>query len=336
MRKTFIIVLLSLVIAVPLIAGAHPSEGAGNVKSYETMTWPDIIPVYSQTGGTAYILNGAFVDLAKKHMPGVNFISEGTSGTFEIMNLLEERAKNGRAAMSFNSSDGVYMSRIGEGLFETPLTEVYQASFLTGSELWLTTPRRSGIRTLEDVRGKRIGVGPVGSAIAVLSETLLDAYGVTFDDFEPFFVNYEGANSGMADGSLDGGFYGGPPPFAVYEDMASIMEITAIGVSEEKAAMVMAENPFYGTKTLPAGIMAGLDEDTLVLMLMEMINMNSAISEDLGYAILEMLFDNVEEFRTYAPRALADLSLESWHWAVCSEIHPGAIKFFTEKGVFNR
>ena len=336
MRKNFIIALLSLIIAVPLIAGAQPSEAAGGAKSYETITWPHIIPVYSQSGGTAFILNGAFVDLARKHMPGVTFASEGTSGTFEIMNLLEERAKGGRAAMSFNSADGVYMSRLGLGLYETPLTEVYQASFATASELWLTTPIRSGIKTLEDARGKRIGVGPVGSAIAVLSETLLKAYGVTFSDFSPFFVNYEGANSGMADGSLDGGFYGGTPPFAVYEDMASTMDITAIGISKEKADMIMTENPFYGETILPAGIMAGVDEDTIVLQLMTMINMNSAISEELAYAILEMLYDNLEEFRAYAPRALAAFSLENWHRAVCSEIHPGAVKFFTEKGVFNR
>ena len=335
MRKKFIIVLLSLIIAVPLIAGGHPSEGAGNEKSYEAIKWDDIIPVYSQAAGTAYILNGAFVDLASRYMPGVTFVTEGTSGSFEIMNLLEERARNGRAAISFSASDGVYMARHGEGLFQTPLTEVYQASFLHANEIWLTVPRNSPIQTYEDVRGKRVGVGPVGSSISILTSAMLNAYGVTFDDFNTFYVNYEGVTSGMQDGSLDGGFFGGPPPFSVYEDLANNMNVKVIGVSSEKAESILNENPYFLKRLLPAGIMKGVDEDTVIMAIVTMVNMNSAVSEELAYAILEMIYDHAEEFRSYAPAYMKDFYIENWNLALCAEMHTGAVKFYKDKGVYN-
>jgi len=353
LRKITLVLLALLLAVVPLAAcqsgttppsvtsSQQPSETqgsseSGGAKSYETITWPSIIPVYSQTGGTAYTLNGAFLDLATKYMPGVSFVSEGTSGALEMMNLLEERAQSGKAAISFTSSDSVYMARRGEGPYETPLTEVYQASFMTATEHWLTTPTNSGIKTLADVRGKRIGVGPVGSALCLLSEVLLNEAGVTFDDFEPYYVGFEGSNSGMVDGSLDGGFYGGPPPFAQYEDLATSLDITAIGISDEAADSILARYPFSIKKTVPAGIMEGVDEDISVLCIVTMINMNSAISEELGYAILEMLFDHLEEFRPYHPRALENFTVDNWHLGICSDVHPGAIKFFTEQGVYNK
>ena len=336
MRKKLIAFLLVLSMAAALLATFRVEAAeTGGAKSYETITWPHIIPVYSQTGGTAFVLNAAFVDFARKHMPGVSFVSEGTSGTFEIMNLLEERANNGRAAISFSSADGVYMSRLGLGLFETPLTEVYQASLLHANETWLNATVSSGLSSIEDVRGRRIGVGPPGSAISLLSEAYVNAYGITFDDFTPVYVGFEGANTGMLEGSLDGGFYGGTPPFAVYEDIASTIDMTALGISQEKSDLLLELHPYFGRAVVPGGVMTGVPEDIIVHQLMTMINMNSVISEELAYAILEMLFDNLEEFRTYAPRALAGFTLENWHRAICSELHPGAIKFFTEKGVFD-
>jgi len=287
-------------------------------------------------GGTAYIVNGALVDLASKYMPGVTFIAEGTTGVFEGMMLMEDMAKSGRAALSVFAADGVYMGRLGLGLYDPPLTEIYHTCFIFANEIWLTTPVKSGIKSIGDVVGKRIGVGGVGSAISVLAQAYLESYGLTLDDFRHSYVTYEGANAGMQDGSLEGGFYGGPPPFAVYEEMASSMDITAIGVPRDKADWILEKYPYYLESLLPAGIMAGVEEDTIVLALSNNLNMNSCVSDELAYAILEMVFDNLEEFQSYAPRALRDMTLENWSNTVCSDMHPGAIKFFQDMGVYGR
>ena len=315
-------------------APAQPGEQGGN--TYSTFTWPDIIPVYSVAGGTAFLVNSAFVDLAARFMPGVTFVAEGATGTFEMMNLLVEQAGRNRAALAFAAADGVYMSRLGLGLYEEPLTDVYYGTWLTRSELWLTTPRSSGIKTMYDVKGKRVAVGGFGSSIAVLTEVYLNAHDVTLDDFSPSYVSYEGANDGMQDGSLDGGFYGGPPPFAPFEEIAGSGDIIAIGVTQDIVDKILAQYPYYGTTVLTPDMMSGLDGDTLVLGLMTAMNVNSALSDELMYAILEMIFDNLEEFQAYVPRALRDLSLETWDSALHSEIHPGSIKFFTERGAYNR
>jgi len=300
------------------------------------MTWPDIIPVYSMAAGAAYIIIGGFVDMASRHMPGVKFIAEGTTGFYEGLIFMEEMAQRGKAAMCSFGADGIYQARLGEGQFDAPLTEVYQGSWVFANELWLTTPVSSGIRSMEDVAGKRMAVGGFGSAIYYLTKAYLEAYGVTFDDFKPTNSNYEGANAGMQDGSLDGGFYGGPPPFAPYEDLASSMDIIAIGIGRDKADQILAEHPYYLESVLPAGIMAGVSEDQIVLCISNVLGFNSAMSDELVYAILEMIYDNLDEFREYSPRALRDMELDNWYNTVVSDMHPGAIKFFTDKGVYNR
>ena len=190
--------------------------------------------------------------------------------------------------------------------------------------------------TMADVAGRRVSIGGFGSSIAVLSEVYLNAHGVTIDDFNVQYMSYEAANEGMQDGSLDGGFYGGPPPFAPFEEMACGGDYIAIGVTQETADRILAEYPYYGTTVLSPSMMGGLDGETLVLGLMTAMNVNSAMSDELMYAILEMIYDNLEEFQSYVPRALRDLSLDTWDSALHSEIHPGAVKFFTDRGAYNR
>ena len=113
--------------------------------------------------------------------------------------------------------------------------------------------KSSGIKTIDDLKGKRVAVGPVGSGTVVMTETVFTEAGLTFDDVKAAYDGFGDAASKMKDGHLDAAFNVLAVPAAAIQDIMTAREIEVIEIGDDLYQKIKAKSPFFSQYVIPAG-----------------------------------------------------------------------------------
>jgi hypothetical protein len=196
------------------------------------------------------------------------------------------------------------------------------------------TPENSGIKTMADLKGKRVSVGPAGAGFEYFLKPLLEAHGVTYDDFSPLNAIQSDAVDQLGDGSAAAAFLGGAVPTSSIIQACSSMDISFVPFDAAVKAKLIEEFPFFQPATIKAGVYSDLKEDFdgLNVGSMHLITTSSQ-DEDLVYTVTRLIYENREDVvkKHAAGKAINPKNVVQF---VGTEFHPGAIRYYREIGIW--
>ncbi|MFN2409476.1 MAG: TAXI family TRAP transporter solute-binding subunit [Halomonas sp.] len=278
------------------------------------------------TGGVYYPIGGGFAEMINEHIEGAQATAEVTGASVENMGLI----MRGEADLALVLADTAYQAYNGSGDFEERQIENTRAlASVYPNAVQLVTLADSDIESLEDLEGKRVSVGAPGSGTELNARALLEANGISYDDFTPQRLNFNETADAIRDGDIDAGFWSVGPPTSSIMNLATTRDIRLIGLSDEEVANAQEEEEVFAPYELEEGLYEGMDEAVQTIGIPNVLVVNSEMDEDLAYQLTQLLFENTDELIAVHPAA-NDTTVEFTMESTPVPLHPGAIRYFEE------
>lgn len=302
------------------------SGGAQAQQQFISIGTGGVTGVYYPTGGAICRL----VNKGRKEH-GLRCSAESTGGS--IYNINTVRA--GELEFGVAQSDWQYHSYNGTSKFEDQgKFEGLRAVFSVHPEPFSVLARGgSGIESFEDLKGKRVNVGNPGSGLRATAEVVMEAYGMTMDDFS-VASELKGAEMAQAlcDDKIDVMIYTVGHPAAAITEVTNTCEVDFVDVQGPVIDKLVEDNPFYRTASIPAGMYKGQDADNNTFGVGATFVSSSDVSEDVVYVVVKAVFDNFEDFKKLHP-AFANLKEEEMiSDGLSAPLHDGAVRYYKERG----
>ncbi|MGM0832706.1 TAXI family TRAP transporter solute-binding subunit [Halomonas qinghailakensis] len=280
------------------------------------------------TGGVYYPIGGGFAEMINNHIEGAQATAEVTGASVENMGLI----MRGDADLALALADTVYQAYNGSGDFESRQIENTRAlASVYPNAVQLVTLAESDIQTIADLAGKRVSVGAPGSGTELNARAVLEANGISYDDFTPQRLNFNETADAIRDGDIDAGFWSVGPPTSSILNLAATRDIRLIGLSDEEVANAQEAEAVFAPYQLAAGMYDGMDEAIQTIGIPNVLVVNSDMDEELAYQLTQLLFENTDELIAVHPAA-NDTTIEFTMNSTPVPLHPGAIRYFEEVG----
>lgn len=275
------------------------------------------------TGGLFYVIGAGMAEVLNKHMEGATARAEVTGASVENI----RRVAADQMTFGFSSSSTLYEASVGEGPFEEALP-VAAMAYLYPAVLQVATTADTGIKSMEDLAGKRINLGPPGSNAAVLAQRLLEAYDV-FDAGNVQFLSYNEGTKALMDGNLDATVVLAGAPTAALIDLAAQRDMRLLPVEAAKVEGLLKDYPFYQLYDIKPGTYEG--QDAAVTVINDPATLFTAKDADAEtiYSITKAIFDNLDTLGEVHPQAAAIAPETAPNTPIA--LHPGAKRYFDGK-----
>ena len=284
------------------------------------------------TGGTSgvyYPIGVAMSQLYGSGIEGAKTSVQATKASVENLNLLQ----SGRGEIAFALGDSVEdaWNGVEDAGFKAPLTRIRAIAATYPNYIQIVASKESGIKTLEDLKGKRISVGAPKSGTELNARAIFKAAGLSYKDmgrleFMPYAESVELIKNRQLDATLQSSGLG----MAAIRDLASMVPITFVAIPEDVVARI--DSQAYQAKVIPAGTYDGQDQDVPTAAIVNLLVSHEKVSDDVAYQMTKLLFDNLPRLRT-AHSAANDIKLEHATEGLPIPLHPGAERFYKEAGV---
>lgn len=254
---------------------------------------------------------------------GVATSVQSTDGTVENLELLRE----GKVEMALAMADTASFYLGG------PSTDLRAMAALYSNHVQIVTLQGSSIHRVEDLRGKKVGVGAPNSGVEANSRSLLHAYGIQYEDFEPHYLSYAEAMEQLRQRTIDAAFVtsGLPNPTVLEMLPANGHGVRMIPIPMEEAERLAEGYPFFRPSEIPAGMYHN-EAAIPTVAIQNMMLVRQDLPEEKVYHLTRVLFENLEELGNYH-EAAKDIQLERAWANLPVPYHSGAERFFREQGV---
>lgn len=279
------------------------------------------------TGGASGPYNIIGTSLAEIYTKtfGVNAKTQTTGASVENVNLLTQ----GKVDMVLALSDVVTNAVEGTEDFKEPITNIQQVAVLYPNVIQIVASEKSGIKNIEDLKGKRIAVGDQGSGTEVNARTLLEGFGITYDDVKVDYLGFADAADAMKAGKIEAAFFSSGLPNSSLLELEQGIKLQLVTINQDKLKQIIENKPYFKTFEIPAGTY-GNDAAIPTTAVMNALLIRSDISEEDGYKLTKALFENLDGLKN-AHQAANDISLETAQEGMVAPIHPGAKKYYEEQ-----
>ena len=283
-------------------------------------------------GGAFFVVGGAIAEVLDTHAEGDDWIvtAEATMGTQENIRRLAEGELD--LAMA-NAAISYFASRGGRD-WGTP-QPIQSVMTLAPNVAFFITPANSGVKTMADLKGKRVVIGPPGAGFEHFVEPILDAHGLKLSDITPLYGTQAAAVDMLSDGSAAAAFLGGAIPTASITQAAASGDIFFVPFDEEARQKLIADYEFFHPALVKAGTYRGQDADYPCLNVGSMHLITGADKdEETVYQLTKALYENREEVVAKHPAGKA-INPKNAARPVGTDFHPGAIRFYKEIGIWS-
>ena len=283
------------------------------------------------TGGVYYPMGGGLASVLSKHVPGMSATAEVTGGSVDNLNLIN----SGKPYLAFSMADAAKDALDGDGKFKNKKVDLKTLLVLYPNRMYVVTVEGTGIKSMKDLKGKRISTGAPGSATEVMAFRLLEAAGLNKDkDVKRERLSVAESVNAIKDRKIEAFFWVGGLPTAAVTDLANSpgMKIVMIDHASEVDAMNKKYGNLYFKDVIPKSTYSGMAADNQIASVANILVANGKMSDDEAYKIVKAVFDNKDELvRTH--QEYATLSLDGQKQASTPiPFHPGAAKYLKEKG----
>jgi TRAP transporter TAXI family solute receptor len=284
------------------------------------------------TGGVYYPMGGGIAAVLSKHVPGMQATAEVTGGSVDNLKLVG----SGKPYIAFAMADASQDAYRGEDKFKGNKVPLRTLMVLYPNRMHIVSVDGRGVAKMSDLKGKRVSTGSPGSATEVMAFRLIEAAGLDKDkDMKRERLGVAESVNAIKDGKIDAFFWVGGLPTAAVTDLANTPN-TKIKMIDH-ADLVPAMNKKYGNlyveDTIPKETYKGMDADNHQATVQNILVAHESMDDKTAYNIVKTIFDRKDDIVAVHKEA-ANFKLESQK-ASASPIpfHPGAVKYFAEKGV---
>ena len=279
------------------------------------------------TAGTYYPIGGAMAEILNKEIPGMSASAQSTGASVANVNMLGD----GTIDLATVQNDIAYYAANGTEMFvDKKVDGLKGIASLYPETCQFVTLKASGIKSLSELKGKRVAVGAVGSGVEANVRQILAAYGISYDDIDAQYLSFAEGASALKDGNVDVAVLTAGYPTASVQDIAAQNPVRLLPVEEEVADALIAKYPFYTKTVIPAGVYAGDDEVVPSVSVMAMLVAGPTVNEELGYKVTKAIFSHLD--RLQAAHAVGkQITRDSVKAGMSLPMNGGAEKYFNEK-----
>jgi TRAP transporter TAXI family solute receptor len=283
------------------------------------------------TGGVYYPLGGGLAALISKHLPGVEATAEVTTASVDNMRLLHAD----RIALALTQSDIASDAYQGKMKGSNEKIGVRTIAALYSNYMHIVALDGTGIKTINDLKGKRVSTGAPGSGTEVKGLRVLEAYGISPKDLRS--QDRLGASesaAAMKDRRIDAFIWDGGLPTAAILDLAVTpgIKIHLIPHGDAVAKMTAKYGPVYFVGTIPKGTYGGMETDVQVAALTNLLTAHERMDESLAYQITKLLLERTPEL-VAVHQAAKEITPKSAVVGSPIPFHPGALRYYKEKNI---
>lgn len=278
-------------------------------------------------GGSWYPLGGAIADAVQKEMPNVTIAVAPGGGIANV-----EAIEFGKCDIGFSNSssgvDGVY----GRPPFKQKMENMRQLANLYPQYFQMIVLEDSGIKSVADMKGKRISPGPKGHTGEFAAQQVLQIYGLSYKDMSKVHhVSYNDTVALMKDGHCDAWLLTTTIPASSIMDLASARKIRLLPLPEDKIQAMQKLNAGYIRRTVPKGTYPGVDYDVPGIGWFTHLVVSAKLPDDLIYNITRILVKNLERFGQVV-KDMKGVTAKDLAMDIGIPFHPGALKYYKEIG----
>ncbi|MBC7310980.1 MAG: TAXI family TRAP transporter solute-binding subunit [Rhizobium sp.] len=283
------------------------------------------------TGGTSgvyYPLGAALSKIYGEKIEGARTQVQATKASVENLNLLQQ----GKGEIGFALGDCVKLAWEGDADagFKAPLDKLRGIAAIYPNYIQIVAAKESGIASLADMKGKSLSVGAAKSGTELNARAIFGAAGMSYEDlakteYLPFAESVELMKNRQLDATLQSAGLG----VSAIKDLATSVEIQMVAVPEDVVTKLGAP---YVAATIPAGTYQGQDADVPTVAVVNFLITHSEVSDETAYQMTKQLFENLPEMEA-AHKAAAQIKLENALTGMPVPLHPGAERYYKEKGM---
>ena len=279
------------------------------------------------TSGIYYPIGGAFATALGN--AGYKTSAQATGASVENINLI---LKN-EAELAISMQDSAMQAYEGFGAFEAPNPDLATVMRLWPNYVQLVTVASTGIKSVEDLKGKRVGVGAPNSGVELNARMIYEAYGMTYEDSSVDYLSYGEAIDQMKNGQCDAAFVTSGLPNSTVSELAFSYDMVVVPIDGEGRDKLIAKYPFFAASKIPADTYNN-KEDVESVFVYNIMLVNKNTDPDLVYDWLDCIFDDAGIATIKASHNTADKNIDITFGVddVKIPLHEGAARWWKEHG----
>ncbi|MBC2678872.1 TAXI family TRAP transporter solute-binding subunit [Pseudomonas baltica] len=284
------------------------------------------------TGGTSgvyYPIGVALSQIYGEAIPGVKTSVQATKASVENLNLLQ----SGRGELAFALGDSVADAKNGveDAGFKVPLTKLRAIAGAYPNYIQIVASKESGIKTLADLKGKTVSVGAPKSGTELNARAIFKAAGLTYADmgkvqYLPFAESVELIKNRQLDATLQSSGLG----MAAIRDLSSVMPLNYVSIPTDVVDKI--GNAAYQSAMIPANTYDGQPEAVPTVAITNILVTRADVPDEVAYEMARLIFENLTRLGN-SHSAAKDITLENAAKNLPIPLHPGAERYYKEKGV---
>jgi TRAP transporter TAXI family solute receptor len=310
-----------------LVAGAALITGGALAQQQTT-----IAIATGGTGGVYYPLGGGMANILTKYVPGYAATARVTGGSVDNLKLIGSKQSEVAMVMVDAALDALK----GDDKFKGNPVDVRTLMVLYPNRMHVVSIEGKGIEKMSDLKGKRVSTGSPGSATEVMAFRVIEAAGLDKDkDMRRERLGVAESTNALKDGKIDAYFWVGGLPTAAVTDLGATpgVKIKLVDHGDVVGKMNAKYGGIYTEGVIPAKTYPGQDKDNTISVVQNLLVANASMADKVAYDIVKTFIEHKDDLVAVHGEAKA---IELANQAPKNSPipwHPGATKYFTEKGV---
>lgn len=297
-------------------ASAQPAASQGLESKFVTIA----------TGGASGPYNIIGTTLAETYSKvfKTNSKTQTTGASVENINLINQ----GKVEMAFVMSDVLSDAVNGTGNFSQKLDSVSEIAALYPNFVQIVTSGKTGIKTITDLKGKRVATGAQNSGVEVNARNLLEGFGITYNDITVDYLGYAEAADALKAGKIDAAFLTSGLPNSSLMELQQGFDLQLVSIPADGAAKIAESKPYFTPMDIPANTY-GNQEPVPTVAIKNALVVQTKMSTDDVYKLTKQFFESLPELAT-AHQAAKAITVEGAQEGLVAPLHPGAEKYYAE------
>ncbi len=279
------------------------------------------------TSGIYFPIGGAFAEALKAY--GYQTSAEATNATGANIQLMLD----GDAEIAVAMQDAVMQAYTATGAYEgqEAATGLRALMRLWPNYVQLVTTADTGIQSVEDLKGKRVGVGAPNSGVEINARMVLNAYGITYEDITPDYLAYGEAIDNMKNGQCDAVFVTSGLPNATVMELGTQYDMVVVPIDGDGRDKLVNDYPYYAKSVIPANTYNNT-EDVEGVFVYNIMLVREDLSDAMVYDMLEGIFANISTIKASHNAADKNIDITFGVDDIQLPLHPGAEAFWKDNG----
>ena len=280
------------------------------------------------TAGTYYPFGGAMSKIWNSKIKDMNVTAQTSGASGENVRLINKK----EVELALVQSDTLDFAFNAKEAFKEPLKAMSVVAVLYPEVIQVVVAAESPIKSFADLKGKKVGVGAPGSGTEANYRQLLDAYGMKKEDVNGQYLSFSESAEAFKDKHIDAFIVTGGVPTSAIMDVATQNAIRILPIAADIMAKLTQKYPFLAAVKIPANAYKGQTEEVPTAAVNAVLIAGNQLKLDMVYNLTEALFENQAELAAAHAKG-KELNMQYAVKGVSIPFHPGAVKYYQEKGL---